>query len=217
VNFSRLALEQCGPCPVSACYTLAFALKLRKKHGKKNCQGSRKVPVTHDSVCRQGCLLQVARISCRSRSPCFKGPRSTLGQRRYLPSRVTKGFPTSANAESNLRDLMWSVKSFFVTKIDFCLWRFGRSPFKFPRRLFLGAAARITGSGSSEYVRCVISSVSVIRAVIHVVRKSQNGMLCSMMRPVRTIITLILCIYECICYFQACNHVIYECNALYLV
>jgi len=25
--------EECGPCPVSAPYTLAFALKLRKKHG----------------------------------------------------------------------------------------------------------------------------------------------------------------------------------------
>jgi hypothetical protein len=27
-------LEQCGPCPVFASYTLAFALQLRKKHGK---------------------------------------------------------------------------------------------------------------------------------------------------------------------------------------
>jgi hypothetical protein len=27
-------LEQCGPCPVLVSYTLAFALKLRKKHGK---------------------------------------------------------------------------------------------------------------------------------------------------------------------------------------
>jgi len=170
VKFSRLALEQCEPCPVFACYTLAFALKLRKKHGgtRKNCQGSRKVPVTHDSVCRQGCLLQVAGTSCRFRSPCFKRPGSTLGQRRYLPCRFTKGFPTSANSEWNLRDLKWSVKSFFVTKIDFSLWRFGRSPFKIPRRLFLGAAARITGSDFSEYVRSVISSVSVIRAVIHV-------------------------------------------------
>jgi hypothetical protein len=25
---------KCGPCPVSASYTLAFALQLRKKHGK---------------------------------------------------------------------------------------------------------------------------------------------------------------------------------------
>jgi hypothetical protein len=27
-------LEQCGPCPVLVSYTLAFALQLRKKHGK---------------------------------------------------------------------------------------------------------------------------------------------------------------------------------------
>jgi hypothetical protein len=27
--------EECGPCPVFARYTLAFALQLRKKHGKK--------------------------------------------------------------------------------------------------------------------------------------------------------------------------------------
>jgi len=27
-------LRQCGPCPVLASYTLAFALQLRKKHGK---------------------------------------------------------------------------------------------------------------------------------------------------------------------------------------
>jgi len=27
-------LEECGPCPVFAGYTLAFALQLRKKHGK---------------------------------------------------------------------------------------------------------------------------------------------------------------------------------------
>ena len=27
-------LDECGPCPVLASYTLAFALQLRKKHGK---------------------------------------------------------------------------------------------------------------------------------------------------------------------------------------
>jgi hypothetical protein len=27
-------MEQCGPCPVLASYTLALALQLRKKHGK---------------------------------------------------------------------------------------------------------------------------------------------------------------------------------------
>jgi len=33
-------LWECGPCPVLARFTLAFALQLRKKHGK-TCQGSR--------------------------------------------------------------------------------------------------------------------------------------------------------------------------------
>jgi len=28
------SLGECGPCPVFASYTLAFALQLRKKHGK---------------------------------------------------------------------------------------------------------------------------------------------------------------------------------------
>jgi len=31
---TQLIWEQCGPCPVFASYTLAFALHLRKKHGK---------------------------------------------------------------------------------------------------------------------------------------------------------------------------------------
>ena len=29
-------LEECGPCPVLASYTLKFALQLRKKHGKNS-------------------------------------------------------------------------------------------------------------------------------------------------------------------------------------
>jgi len=37
-------LEECGPCPGFAGYILAFALQLRKKHGKNLSQGSRRVP-----------------------------------------------------------------------------------------------------------------------------------------------------------------------------
>ena len=35
-------LEECGPCPVFANFTPAFALQLRKKHGKNLSQGSRR-------------------------------------------------------------------------------------------------------------------------------------------------------------------------------
>jgi len=38
-------LEQCGPWPKFAGFTLAFALQLRKKHGKNLSQSSRRVPV----------------------------------------------------------------------------------------------------------------------------------------------------------------------------
>jgi hypothetical protein len=31
---TKLIWEECGPCPVFASYALAFALQLRKKHGK---------------------------------------------------------------------------------------------------------------------------------------------------------------------------------------
>jgi len=31
---TQLIWEECGPCPVFASYTLAFALQLRNKHGK---------------------------------------------------------------------------------------------------------------------------------------------------------------------------------------
>ena len=34
IHRAQLIWEECGPCPVFASYTLAFALQLRKKHGK---------------------------------------------------------------------------------------------------------------------------------------------------------------------------------------
>jgi len=33
-NEQHKNLEECGPCPIFAGFTLAFALQLRKKHGK---------------------------------------------------------------------------------------------------------------------------------------------------------------------------------------
>ena len=34
IHSTKQQLEECGPCPVLASYTLAFALQPRKKHGK---------------------------------------------------------------------------------------------------------------------------------------------------------------------------------------
>jgi hypothetical protein len=38
-------IGKCGPCPVFASYTLAFALQLRKKHGKTSAGVKKKCPV----------------------------------------------------------------------------------------------------------------------------------------------------------------------------
>jgi hypothetical protein len=41
-------LEECGPCPVFASYTLAFALKPRKKHGKPSGSVAEEFQLWHD-------------------------------------------------------------------------------------------------------------------------------------------------------------------------
>ena len=97
VNLCRSTWEEYGPFAVFAIYTLAFALQLRKNHGKDPSQGSPKVLVGQYSMCQNGRLFLVARTRYRFRSPCFRGPGSTLGQRKYLPRSVTKRFHTSAN------------------------------------------------------------------------------------------------------------------------
>ena len=48
--------EECGPCPVFACYTLAFVLTNDGKGTEKTCPRSPKVPGGHDSMCRHGRL-----------------------------------------------------------------------------------------------------------------------------------------------------------------
>jgi hypothetical protein len=40
-NNKKKKFGKCGPCPVFASYTLAFALQLRKKHGKTSVSYSR--------------------------------------------------------------------------------------------------------------------------------------------------------------------------------
>jgi hypothetical protein len=43
-NNKKKKIGKCGPCPVSASYTLAFALQLRKKHGKTSVRVVGKCP-----------------------------------------------------------------------------------------------------------------------------------------------------------------------------
>jgi len=41
--------EECGPCPVFASYTLAFALQLRKKHGKTSVRVAEEYQLAHEN------------------------------------------------------------------------------------------------------------------------------------------------------------------------
>ena len=54
-------MEECGPCPVFASFTLAFALQLRKKHGKTS------VRVRKTSVRVRKISVRVRKTSVRVR------------------------------------------------------------------------------------------------------------------------------------------------------
>jgi hypothetical protein len=76
-KFSCLTWEECEPFLVFAYYTMAFALQVKEKARKNLSQGSRKVPGGHDSMCRLGRLLGVARTCCQKDQPVL----GDLGQR----------------------------------------------------------------------------------------------------------------------------------------
>jgi len=57
-------VEECGPCPVFASFTLAFALQLRKKHGKTS------VTVRKISVRLRRTSVRVKKLSQRVREKC---------------------------------------------------------------------------------------------------------------------------------------------------
>jgi hypothetical protein len=44
ITIKRKKIGKCGPCPVFGSYTLALALKLRKKHGKPSVMVVEKCP-----------------------------------------------------------------------------------------------------------------------------------------------------------------------------
>jgi hypothetical protein len=44
ITIKRKKIGKCGPCPVFASYTLAFALQLRKKHRKTSIRAVEKCP-----------------------------------------------------------------------------------------------------------------------------------------------------------------------------
>jgi len=119
---------ECRSCPDFASNTLAFALQLReitenlsqgnrKAHG---CSGPNAIRLVDFAIVGDGFDYPAA--------PCCPWLKrqmtgSTLGQLKYLPSCRARGFPTSANFESNLsvRALMWSANSGMPRSSCICL------------------------------------------------------------------------------------------------
>jgi hypothetical protein len=68
VKRSRLTWEECRPCPVFVCYTLAFALQLKKKAWKKTQLGYKPGQVGFYPVLPLDCVLSdwLAGRACRS-------------------------------------------------------------------------------------------------------------------------------------------------------
>jgi hypothetical protein len=111
---------ECGPCPDFASYTLAFALQLRKNHGKPSARVAERRSVDQRRT-------RFVQSTWPSRAMAWTGllasaalgirigrwGQPTLGQRKYLPSFHTRGFPTSANFGSKhaIRAVMWSANS----------------------------------------------------------------------------------------------------------
>jgi hypothetical protein len=42
-NNKKKKIRKCGPCPITASYTLALALQVRKKHGKTSVRVVKKI------------------------------------------------------------------------------------------------------------------------------------------------------------------------------
>jgi hypothetical protein len=66
-------VEECGPCPVFASFTLAFALQLRKKQGKTSVRVRKtSVMVRKISVRVRKTSIRVRKTSVRLRKPSIR-------------------------------------------------------------------------------------------------------------------------------------------------
>jgi hypothetical protein len=108
---------ECGTCSNFVSNTMGFPLQLRKitENLSRVPKGTRLISTESDCsvvLTSAGEGLEWSSVPWR---PWIsqQGTGSTLGQRKYLPSCRTRGFPTSANFVSkfSFRALMWSANS----------------------------------------------------------------------------------------------------------
>jgi len=120
LRLSHHAWEQCGPCFVFACSTLAFTLQLRKKsRGKTSVRVVKKCQLGTIDYVDMATFWQVVTTSLLTPVSLGMLEKTCVNtQRRYLP----RG-SSSANCESNLlvKALMWSAKNATPKSLRICL------------------------------------------------------------------------------------------------
>ena len=91
-------LEECGPCPDFESYTLAFALKLRKKHGNTLSQGSRRMrSVAEGSLSVVSVVCCQVEVSVSGRSFVQWSPNECdLSECNYTSSIMRRPWPTGS-------------------------------------------------------------------------------------------------------------------------
>ena len=101
-------LEECGPCPVFASFTLVFATQLRKKHGKNLSQGKKNLRVRKTLVMATNPSFRVRKTSFRVRKTSFR-VRKTSDRLRKTSFRVKKhlsqGKKNLIQGKKNLRQV----------------------------------------------------------------------------------------------------------------
>ena len=99
MKFSRLMWQEYGPCP--CLHVIPWhLLKTEEKSTKKTSVGVVEKCQLGTIQCVNMTAFAGSQTSFRSRSSCFSGPGSTLGQCRCM-----KGFPTSSNFELNISEI----------------------------------------------------------------------------------------------------------------
>ena len=95
-----------------------ICLKTEENHGKPQSgysKGARLISAEREAFSRLAHRGRWPRLACWPLPPFAfaSGDGTTLGQRKYLPSCRTRGFPTSANFESTVavKALMWSANN----------------------------------------------------------------------------------------------------------
>jgi len=77
-------VEGCGPCPIFASFTLAFALQLRKKHGKP-------------SVRVRKTLVRLRKTSVRVQHTYYQNTYTLQNPYKHTQSEVRTGFDTKVS------------------------------------------------------------------------------------------------------------------------